>query len=186
MKPIRKRRSIAQARAEAEAAVSGQPIAPVAAKARRKRRRHIEDDHQAAYFGWVDQMAKQDPRYALILAIPNGGTRDPREAARMKGQGTRPGVPDILVAAPALVLDSLPLRDRVTKALGLFLELKRPIVKGEPKPRVSPEQADWLTRLQAVGYVCCVCYGWDQARESTAAYLADLPEVVPHQWSPLP
>lgn len=37
------------------------------------------------------------PSRALAFAVPNGGKRDEREAARLKWQGVLPGVPDLLV-----------------------------------------------------------------------------------------
>lgn len=132
--------------------------------------RHIEDDHQAAYFRWVDLRALSDKRYRLIYAIPNGGKRNRLEAARMKAQGTRPGVLDIHVAVPVGFL-----------APGLYIELKRPIVKGERKPEITNEQRDWLDRLSLAGYVCAVCYGWEDAKATTEAYL-ERGDDVPNRW----
>ena len=37
------------------------------------------------------------PSRALVFAVPNGGSRDKREAARLKWQGVLAGVPDVLV-----------------------------------------------------------------------------------------
>lgn len=166
-----KKRSLARARAECEAALNGTPAPPP-----KRRNRHIEDTHQAAYFQWVDSMMLRDPRYGLIYAVPNGGARDEVTAALMKAQGVRKGVPDINVD---VVLDN---GEPGLMAPGLRIELKKPIVRGEPKPRVSPEQKWRLNALQAQGYICVVAFGWDEARESTIAYLAG--HYVPNQWAP--
>lgn len=160
-----------RARAEAEAMLAAHKagVLPAATKSK-KSPRHVEDNHQATYFEWVDNMIPLDPRYELIAACPNGGRRNKFEAARLKKQGVRKGYPDIIVDSPSPFY------------AGLRVELKRPIEKGEAKPVVSPDQKDWLTRLQRAGYVCCVCYGVDQAIAATQAYMAGTP--VPHQWSP--
>lgn len=50
-----------------------------------------ESDEQSAVVDYCD--LKGIPCYH----IPNGGLRSKREAARMKGQGVRPGVPDLCI-----------------------------------------------------------------------------------------
>ncbi len=168
-----KPRELARARAQCEAALNGEqaPTMP-------RRNRHIEDDHQAAYFQWVDSMINLDPRYGLIYAVPNGGARDGLTAKLLKAQGVRKGVPDINV--DVVLSDNRTGQWLVTP--GLRIELKKPIVAGEDKPRVSPEQKWRLNALQAQGYTCVVAFGWDEAREATIAYLAG--QYVPHQWAP--
>jgi hypothetical protein len=54
---------------------------------------------------------------------------------------------------------------------GLYIELKRPVVKGEPKPVVSPEQKYWIEQLRKQGYLVEVCYGWIEAKELIERYL---------------
>lgn len=164
-------RSLEKARAECEAALSGAMVV----RAPRRPPRHIEADHQKTYFDRVDLAIPRDDRYRLIFACPNQkGTRDGREMERLAGQGVRPGIPDILVDVVIGEGDAM--------APGLRIELKRPIVRGESKPKVSPEQGAMLTLMQDQGYIVCVCYGWEQAWESTTAYLAG--HYVPHQWAP--
>jgi len=125
------------------------------------RYRHIEDDHQKAYFDWVRSMSVQDyRRYGSIIAIPNGGRRDVREAARLKAQGVKPGVSDIFIAFPAGGFH------------GCWIELKRPKVKNQSMPVVSADQMEWLKRQTGFGYLATVCYGWDSARKTTEAYFA--------------
>ena len=122
-------------------------------------RKFIEDDHQEALFRWASVMANSGYPTRLMFAIPNGGYRRPREAARMKLAGVKSGVPDILLPVPR------------GEFHGLFIELKRPIVKGEAKPVVSPEQKHWLKELDAQGYMATVCYGWIEAKEVIESYL---------------
>ena len=122
------------------------------------RYRHIEDDHQATFFKWVRLMERSDSRYANIIAIPNGGRRDVREAARLKAGGVKAGVSDILVSVP------------VGGFHGLWIELKRPRVKNQSAPVVSAEQKAWQAAQSALGYAVAVCYGWEDARVVTEFY----------------
>lgn len=117
--------------------------------------RHIEDDHQKALFQW----AALKPELASLFAVPNGGKRHPREAARLKAQGVKSGVPDIFLPLPS------------GRFHGLFIELKRPIVKGEARPVVSKEQGAWLAMLAEQGYRAEVCHGWFEAQAVILDYL---------------
>lgn len=165
----RRDKTFAKAKLELEAARRGEALPPIKKQAKP---RHIEDDHQAAYFRWVDLMAATDPRYLNIYAVPNGGNRNAFEAARLVKQGTRKGYPDINV--------DVVISGHFSPKPGLRIEMKRPIVRGQQRPIVSPEQKDWFVRLQQQGYVCCLCYGWDAAQEATAVYMAG--KDAPHQW----
>jgi len=60
------------------------------------KRSHPEDDLQALCFAWL-RLARPD---VLAWAVPNGGKRAPREAARLRKQGVTPGVADITVVLP--------------------------------------------------------------------------------------
>jgi hypothetical protein len=122
-------------------------------------RKFIEDDHQESLFRWASVMANSGYPTRLMFAVPNGGYRRPREAARMKLAGVKSGVPDIFLPVPR------------GEFHGLFIELKRPIVKGEARPVVSPEQKHWLKELDAQGYMATVCYGWIEAKEVIESYL---------------
>ena len=69
-----------------------------------------------------------------IFAIPNGGKRDPKEAAHLKKQGVRAGVPDLF----------LPIARG--NSHGLFIEMKYGANK------VTARQAEWLKLLKRQGY----------------------------------
>jgi len=56
---------------------------------------HPESNLQKSCVTWF---RLQYPRYAkLLIAVPNGGKRNAREAAIMKGEGVVPGVADLLL-----------------------------------------------------------------------------------------
>lgn len=109
-----------------------------------------EHEEQVQLFAW----AAWHPELRLMHAIPNGGKRDVRTGVRLKAEGVKAGVPDILLPVP-----------RGGKH-GLYIELKRR--KGG---RVSPEQAAWMDALAREGYACAVCHGWEAARDEIVRYM---------------
>lgn len=59
-----------------------------------RKRQHLEDDLQAAVCTFLKWAL---PVNATYWAVPNGGKRHNREAARMTKTGLKPGVPDLHV-----------------------------------------------------------------------------------------
>ena len=88
-----------------------------------------------------------------VFAIPNGGKRNAAEAAHMKRQGVRAGVPDLCIPIAK------------GKYHGLYIEMK----VGRNKPTAL--QMEWLTRLRDNGYAAFVCYGADNAIACIREYL---------------
>lgn len=88
--------------------------------------------------------------------IPGAKWREPNrtEAAKLKGEGVRAGVPDLCLPVSRGGYH------------GLYIELKR--ISGG---RVSPEQRKWLESLRQEGYMAVVCHGWDEARHTIESYL---------------
>lgn len=93
-----------------------------------------------------------------IFAIPNGGARHIVTAKRLRAEGVRPGVPDLMLPVARGGFH------------GLFLELKRR--KGG---HTSPEQETEIAQLRNEGYLVAVCYGADEAWQAIVAYLAGVP-----------
>lgn len=112
-----------------------------------------EHDHQVALFQWAARFQKALPALAMLFAIPNGGARHIATARRLKAEGVKPGVPDLMMPVAR------------GGHHGLFIELK---AKGG---RATPEQSGWLERLRAQGYCAAVCVGWDSARALIENYL---------------
>lgn len=127
--------------------------------------RHIEDDHQQALINWARCSRIRHDLFSayriidFLIAIPNGGKRNPREAARLKAQGVKAGVSDLLLA--------LPLNNKA----GLWIEMKRPIVKGKKKPITSDTQIEWQNKMITAGYDAVVCFGLDEAKDQIEKYL---------------
>lgn len=115
--------------------------------------RPTEAAEQAALIAFCQQFAGRIPELALIYHVPNGGARDGRTGARLKMQGVRAGVPDLV----------LPVARRSYH--GLYLELKR------PGGRTSELQTWWLAQLRQQGYDCAVVIGWAHAARHVLWYL---------------
>lgn len=115
-----------------------------------------EEQEQIALMAWAKLYEPDYPQLKLLFHIPNGGKRNPREAARFKKAGVKPGVPDLFLPVSA------------SGYHGLFIELKR--TKGAA---VSPAQVRWLRDLAAQGYAAVVCKGWQEAADEIGRYLND-------------
>lgn len=124
------------------------------------RRRHDEDNHQAAIFRWAKYSEALHPELKMLCHMPNGGKRTKIEAARLKAQGVKAGYPDILLDVP-----------RGTHH-GLRIELKAPKDDGRREGTTSPEQREWLANLNQYGYLAVICVGWEAARDVILNYLA--------------
>lgn len=117
--------------------------------------RHIqyEADEQAKLFKWIEWVRDFIPEVNMLYHIPNGGKRNEREAAALKRQGVRAGVPDLCLPVAK------------GKYHGLYIELKY----GKNKP--TENQNLWLSRLNHYGYAVVVCYGWQEAAGCICNYL---------------
>lgn len=102
-----------------------------------------EHDMQCALFAWIDTHMSIYPELASAFAVPNGGHRHPAVALRMKAEGVRPGVPDVLLLRPS--------------ADGLYHGAAWELKVGSN--RTSQAQRDWGKLLSAAGYRFTVI--WD-------------------------
>lgn len=87
--------------------------------------------------------------------VPNGGNRNAVTGAKLKRQGVKPGVPDVLIFE--------------TKG-GIAIELKRK--SGKPSD-VRDTQKEWLNALSNRGWQTKVAYGADEAID----YLENIEEL---------
>ena len=72
-----------------------------------------EADEQIALFEWAALQSGRFPELTLLHHVPNGGSRNKIEAARLRAQGVKSGVPDLC----------LPVARGGNH--GLYIELKR-------------------------------------------------------------
>lgn len=87
-----------------------------------------------------------------VFHIPNGGSRNAVEAANLKLQGVKPGVPDLFFPAAR------------NDCHGLFIEMKA------GKNKTTSAQKEWLKLLSDNGYMTAVCYGFDEAKAVIDTY----------------
>lgn len=117
-----------------------------------------ESQEQAAVVSWFDL---QYPKLSLhLFAVPNGawlaGSSRQRAALvnKMKKEGMRSGVPDLVLAIPRGGYH------------GLFIEMKRS--KGGT---VSEQQKKYMATLNEHGYLATVCRGSGSAIDEIKNYL---------------
>jgi hypothetical protein len=91
----------------------------------------------------------------LYFAVPNGGSRDVREAVNLRRAGVLPGVSDLLLFRPGVCSHC-----GSARLEGFALELKAP--GGRP----SEAQLNFMARFAAVGGHTCVAEGIDEALRS--------------------
>lgn len=116
----------------------------------RKRSEATEQERVVAWCGWRQQ---RHPELKLLYHIPNGGSRNTLEAANLKRQGVKAGVPDLCLPVPQNGFH------------GLYIEMKW------GKNKTTENQDWWLEELRQQGYKTVVCYGADEAIKEIADYL---------------
>lgn len=94
--------------------------------------------------------------FELMYHVPNGGHRLKEVAAKLKAQGVKAGIPDLV----------LPMARG--GYFGLYIEFKATV---DPAA-VSPSQQACIHRLNDQGYLAVVCRGHFDAMECLRAYLA--------------
>ena len=119
-----------------------------------------EAQEQTTLFQWAALMTHRWPELRTMYHIPNGGSRNAIEAARLKAQGVKAGIPDIFLPCAR------------GSWHGLYIEMKRR--KGG---RVSDEQRDMIRLLIEQGYKAVVCYGWEEAKTVIVEYMKDAATV---------
>jgi hypothetical protein len=118
-----------------------------------------DEEHrsQCAVMTWADLTARslKDDRLQWLFAIPNGGHRHIKVAVKLKAEGVKAGVPDLM----------LPVASASGEFHGLFIEMKTE--KGRP----SKEQKRWLAGLKANGYRTEICHSAGEAIAVLKEYL---------------
>ena len=101
-----------------------------------------EHDLQAACVKWF---SLQYPQYdRMLFAIPNGGHRDIRTAARLKAEGVKRGVPDLFLSVPRWHYH------------GLYIEMKH------GKNTLTKDQEEFFKQASDLGYCCMDCYSVEE------------------------
>lgn len=116
-----------------------------------------EATEQERVVRWAKMMEGKVPALRLLHHCPNGGSRNKAEAARLKRQGVRSGVPDLELPVPR------------GGYAGLYIEMKH----GRNRP--TGNQKRWIADLQTAGNACAVCYSADEAIDVIERYMQGEP-----------
>ena len=87
----------------------------------------------------------------IVFHVPNGGSRDAREASNLKVQGVLPGVPDLCIVLPYNQM--------------IWIEMKA------KQGRVSLSQTDLHGHFGALGHTVITAYSAEQALDSLTEVL---------------
>lgn len=92
----------------------------------------------------------------FVFAVPNGGSRNLREAVNLKAQGVLAGVSDLILLLPNRKV--------------YFIELKNPNGKG----RQSPAQREFEENVRAMGHEYLIWDKWQQVEDFINAHRAEI------------
>ena len=112
-----------------------------------------EADEQKALMQWAKWQEGRYPELKLLYHCPNGGTRNKLEAANLKRQGVKAGVPDLFLPVPR------------SPKHGLFIEMK------VGRNKCTDNQKKWIRNLLEQGYEVKVCYSCEEAIQVIKKYL---------------
>jgi hypothetical protein len=112
-----------------------------------------EADEQKALMQWAKWQEGRYSELKLLYHCPNGGTRNKLEAANLKRQGVKAGVPDLFLPVPR------------GNSHGLFLEMK------VGRNKCTDNQKKWIRNLLEQGYEVKVCYSCEEAIQVIKKYL---------------
>ncbi len=124
----------------------------------RKNRKKSEGPSESQIQGWVIKWwatahIEFGVKEKMLLAIPNGGLRDPRIGAQMKREGLRVGASDLFLSV------------KRGGFAGLWVEMKK------PDGTLSDEQIEFLADVAEQGYAAHTCYNYDEAVAVITKYL---------------
>lgn len=133
-----------------------------------------EHQLQAELVAWAALEQNRHPELALLHAIPNGGKRTIRVAAKMRAEGQKAGVPDLFLPVARSGLHGLYLETKVDTrvprirrtAAGERVRLER------HRTDLSAEQVRWKAMLEGQGYGHRTYRSLDEGRGIILAYLA--------------
>jgi hypothetical protein len=112
-----------------------------------------EHAHQVALFCWAAQSTRKYPELNLMFAVPNGGERNIIVASRLKAEGVKSGVSDIMLPVARCGFS------------GLFLEMKK------PGGKESDNQKAFGASVVKEGYTYACCKNWVDASNLLTRYM---------------
>jgi hypothetical protein len=120
-----------------------------------------EHSNQVVLFAWAAESGI--PELKWLFAIPNGFYATPAQKAKMKAEGLRSGVSDIMLPISKCI--------GLFSYMGLFIELKTADKLNRKNGGLSDEQVEFGRFVIAQGYKFVVCYSWQEAKDAILNYL---------------
>ena len=121
-------------------------------------RRSSEDAEQETVIQWARLSSGKWPELKLLHHIPNGGSRNKKEAVKLKRMGVLAGVADLHLPAPR------------AGYCGLYIEMKY------DDGKLSATQRAFLKLAACFKNYCIVCYSAADAIEAIESYLTSIPK----------
>lgn len=112
-----------------------------------------EDTEQETVIQWARYCSGKWPELKLLHHIPNGGSRNKKEAVKLKRMGVRAGVADLFLPVSR------------SGYHGLYIEMKY------EDGRLLKSQKEFLTAVSEQQYCCVVCYSAADAIEVLEKYM---------------
>ena len=117
-----------------------------------------EHDEQVKFFNWARDNEARHRQLRWMFSIPNGGHRHIGVAKKLKAEGVKKGVHDIMLPVIRETYEGKILP-------GLFIEMKF------GANTLTKEQKEFKVAMEAEGYQTATCRKWDEAREVVINYL---------------
>ena len=128
------------------------------------RRDDPEHREQVALINWRDTFSNIHPELKLLHSNQNARKCTPRQGKYLNDEGRVKGVPDLCLPIP---------RDGYS---GLWIEMK-----ADKTSNTTPEQKDWIHRLEHYGHKCVVCCDWTIGARIIQKYLGLPYSIVPDE-----
>ena len=112
-----------------------------------------EDTEQINVVQWARWNTTRYPELKWLFHVPNGGSRNKREAVKFKQMGVKAGVSDLCLPYPKGVY------------CGLFIEMKY------GNNRQQDTQKEFLADMAAAGHFVATCYSAEEAIKVLEEYL---------------
>lgn len=112
-----------------------------------------EDTEQIKVVSWAEWNEGRYPELRWLFHIPNGGSRNKQEAAKLKQMGVKAGVSDLCLPYPRGMY------------CGLYIEMKY------GSNRQQDTQKEFLADMAEAGHFVATCYSAEEAIKVIKMYL---------------
>lgn len=119
-----------------------------------------EDTEQIQVMNWAHWHTGKYPELKWLHHIPNGGSRNRIEAAKLKEMGVKAGVSDLFLPCPKGIY------------CGMYIEMKC------GNNRHTDRQKEFLNDMAENGYFAVTCYSADDAIKAIEEYVSFPHDVI--------